>query len=93
MSDELERMARDTLGRVDARADTIETDLMCMRYFAKRIRNAALDEAAALIRKLHAEPHCVNGHDRCYEGPDESCPYCEKRSDLEDTILALKEPT
>lgn len=22
---------------------------------------------------------CVNGHDRCYEGPSETCPYCELR--------------
>lgn len=22
---------------------------------------------------------CVNGHDRCYEGPTENCPYCERR--------------
>jgi predicted kinase len=21
---------------------------------------------------------CTNGHDRCYEGADEDCPYCEK---------------
>lgn len=21
---------------------------------------------------------CVNGHDRCYEGPVEDCPYCER---------------
>ena len=22
---------------------------------------------------------CVNGHDRCYLGPDPDCPYCERR--------------
>lgn len=22
--------------------------------------------------------HCVNGHDRCYLGPDPNCPYCER---------------
>ncbi len=22
---------------------------------------------------------CVNGHDRCYEGPFEGCPYCERK--------------
>lgn len=22
---------------------------------------------------------CVNGHDRCHEGPSDACPYCEKR--------------
>lgn len=22
---------------------------------------------------------CVNGHDRCYLGPDPKCPYCEHR--------------
>lgn len=21
---------------------------------------------------------CTNGHDRCYLGPDEDCPYCER---------------
>jgi hypothetical protein len=24
---------------------------------------------------------CVNGHDRCYEGTSEDCPYCEHTSD------------
>lgn len=23
---------------------------------------------------------CVNGHDRCYLGPDPDCPYCELRA-------------
>jgi hypothetical protein len=23
---------------------------------------------------------CINGHDRCYEGPFEGCPYCERRA-------------
>ena len=80
MSDELERST--------AQRHMLEA----LEIFGKAVRNAALDEAAMLIRKLHAEPHCVNGHDRCYEGPDDSCPYCEKRSDLEDAILALKDP-
>lgn len=26
-----------------------------------------------------AELKCVNGHDRCYLGPDEDCPYCERK--------------
>ncbi len=23
-------------------------------------------------------PTCTNGHDRCFEGPQDNCPYCEK---------------
>ena len=25
---------------------------------------------------------CVNGHDRCYLGPDEDCPYCERKQTM-----------
>lgn len=25
------------------------------------------------------EPYCVHGHDRCYEGAADACPYCESR--------------
>jgi hypothetical protein len=30
---------------------------------------------------MDEEPYrlkCVNGHDRCYMGPDDDCPYCER---------------
>ena len=27
---------------------------------------------------MDAELKCVNGHDRCYLGPDEDCQYCER---------------
>jgi hypothetical protein len=33
------------------------------------------------VRDYHgryATLRCVNGHDRCYLGPDENCPYCER---------------
>ena len=28
--------------------------------------------------KIYNKIICTNGHDRCFEGADESCPYCEK---------------
>lgn len=41
----------------------------------------AIAGASAVTDEM-AEPEyilkCVNGHDRCYEGPDENCPYCER---------------
>jgi hypothetical protein len=30
------------------------------------------------LRGHFAELVCINGHDRCYLGPDERCPYCER---------------
>lgn len=29
-------------------------------------------------RGRFATLRCVNGHDRCYLGADEACPYCER---------------
>jgi hypothetical protein len=37
-----------------------------------RIARAALAEEGK-----HAEPVCVNAHDRCYGGAGGPCPYCE----------------
>ena len=34
----------------------------------------------------HEEPNyrlrCTNGHDRCYMGTDDDCPYCERIPDV-----------
>ena len=31
-----------------------------------------------LVPISEIEPKCVNGHDRCAEGPFDACPYCER---------------
>jgi hypothetical protein len=32
---------------------------------------------------------CVNGHDRCHEGPSEECPYCERVAEKRDVAHSL----
>jgi len=34
---------------------------------------------------------CVNGHDRCYLGPSDDCPYCEKKPKLKRLPIPIDE--
>lgn len=54
--------------------------------------NEAVEVVRARVNELDAEPHCVNGHDFCYQGADDNCPYCEKYSNLDKPIRALRVP-
>jgi len=29
-----------------------------------------------------SNPKCINGHDLCYQGPNDNCPYCEKEYEI-----------
>jgi hypothetical protein len=38
-----------------------------------------IERLRAKLKRAAGKLACVNGHDKCYLGPDPNCPNCERR--------------
>jgi hypothetical protein len=85
--EEAERRISDNWDRADFQRARFVEGALWQRDRLLPQHRADLERCAEIAERMDPDAlKCVNGHDRCGYGPDEDCPYCERRSPIASAI-------
>jgi hypothetical protein len=85
--EEAERRISDNWDRADFQRARFVEGALWQRDRLLPQHRANLERCAEIAERMDPDAlKCVNGHDRCGYGPDEDCPYCERRSSIASAI-------